>query len=86
MKTYYLSQSQLDELVEKTNADCIEFVEGCLLDNALYNSEIGLIVVYEHYLNCWSSDYKVIIATSESDRQKADNEFYETFRAELMSA
>lgn len=35
------------------------FVEGCLLDNFVLVCKRGFAAVYEHYLNCWSSDYLI---------------------------
>lgn len=34
-------------------------VEGCLLDNFVLVCRRGFAAVYEHYLNCWSSNYLV---------------------------
>lgn len=76
MKTYYLNGDQLNELIERTDAEIIDGYEGCLLDNALYYSEKMTFAVYEHYINCWSSDYEVIIARTEKDIEKVTNDFW----------
>ena len=80
MKTYYLNGDQLNELIEKTGAEIMDGYEGCLLDNGLYYSETMTFAVYEHYLNCWSSDYQVIIARTENDIEKVTNDFWNNMR------
>ena len=77
MKKVYLNGDQLNELIEKTQAEIVDGYDGCLLDNGLYYSETMTFAVYEHYLNCWCSDYEVKIATTEEDIEKVTNEFFE---------
>lgn len=53
------TKSAVRELMEYN--DCIEYTEGCLLDNFIfYNSRLQkYFLCIEHALNTWSSCYKV---------------------------
>lgn len=36
-----------------------DYIEGVLQDSFVISTPRGYAAVYEHYLNCWSSDYYV---------------------------
>lgn len=36
-----------------------DYVDGCLLDNFVVCTKRGFAAVYEHYVNCWTSDYYI---------------------------
>lgn len=76
MKTYYLNGEQLNELIEKTDAEIMEGFDGCLIDNGLYSSNIGSFAVYEHYVNSNMSDYMTVIPETEEEENEIIEEFY----------
>ena len=59
------SQKDVDKL--QGNSETLEYVEGCLLDHyVFYSEELGQYVfATEHYLNTWSSCYKVYAGDEE---------------------
>lgn len=64
MKKFYCSSE--NELLEKLGEEgkdweYIDFVEGCLQDNFIIGTDNATIFVFEHYLNCWSSDLEVYV-------------------------
>jgi hypothetical protein len=89
MKTYYLSGTELSQVLEglekkfKVPFETWDCRDGCLLDNYIGSFYMEgcnpfTMMVKEHYLNPNSSDYCVTIARTEGDNRKIDklwNEF-----------
>lgn len=78
-----LNQKSLDKRLEDIHAEIIECVEGCLLDNGLYHTDIGIVAVYETYVNEWTSLYKLVLPNSADDSEKIRKDFYEDFKEQL---
>ena len=78
-----LNQESLDKRLEDIHAEIIECVEGCLLDNGLYHTDIGIVAVYETYVNEWTSLYKLVLPNSTDDSEIIEKTFRETFKEEL---
>lgn len=78
-----LNQESLDKRLEDIHAEIIECVEGCLLDNGLYHTDIGTVAVYETYVNEWTSLYKLVLPNSADDSEKIRKDFYEDFKEQL---
>lgn len=58
--SFRISPANLDMWMHQNEAEHTgAFVEGCLLDNFVLACKRGFAAVYEHYLNCWSSDYLI---------------------------
>lgn len=72
-----VSLSELDEVVERYNLECVGIVEGCLLDTGLYVSEALTVLAAETYVNEWTALYTVYIAATKNDSGKLFNRFYE---------
>lgn len=49
----------LDKWAAQNNAECIDFVEGCLLDNMVYSCKRGTAFIFEEAANEWTSMYMV---------------------------
>lgn len=57
---FRISPKNLEKWMHQNEAEYTgAFVEGCLLDNFVLACKRGFAAVYEHYLNCWSSDYLI---------------------------
>ena len=67
MKTMYLNSDSLDMFLHQNKGEVIDCVEGCLLDNLLINAKRGTIALYEHYVNCWTSNYEVKFAPYKTE-------------------
>ena len=64
--------------------ECIECVEGCLIDNALYACKRGYAAIYERFVNTWSSAYEIHFQPySNNDGMDVYNAFYKRFEDEL---
>ena len=48
-----------DEWVAQNDAECIDCVEGCLLDSVVMNCKRGTAFLFEEYQNEWTSLYHV---------------------------
>lgn len=60
MTRFYISPKNMEKWMHQNGANYTgTMVEGCLLDNFVLACNRGYAAVYEHYLNCWSSDYLV---------------------------
>lgn len=62
---FQFNPKYFEQFLNLVDGEIIECVEGCLLDNFLIYSKLGTIVVYEHYLNCGSSDFLILIQDSK---------------------
>ena len=59
---FYLNPSHLNRWLHQNDAEYIECLEGCLLDNYVVSTRRGYAMITEHYLNSNSSDYYVLFA------------------------
>lgn len=58
--SFRISPENLDMWMHQNEAEYTgAFVEGSLLNNFVLACKRGFAAVYEHYLNCWSSDYLI---------------------------
>ncbi len=58
--TFLIAPRDLPKWIRQNRAEYTgDFAEGCLLDNFVLSCRRGFAAVYEHYLNCWSSDYLI---------------------------
>jgi|GEM_PF-2173662 len=74
----------LNKWLKQNNAECIEYVEGCLIDNALYACKRGYAAIYERFVNTWTSAYEVHFQPySNNDGMNVCNAFYKRFEDEL---
>lgn len=57
---FYIDSNNLEKWIHQNNAEYTgDFYEGCLLDNFVLVTDKGFAAVYEHYVNCWTSNYYV---------------------------
>lgn len=68
-KIIELDQEEINELL---TSDClIETIEGCLLDNYLFQlDQEKYLIVVEEYRNCWSSANVALLTTDTSKINK----------------
>ena len=60
MTTFRIGPADLEKWMHQNEAEYTgAFAPGCLLDNFVLACKRGFAAFYEHYLNCWSSDYLV---------------------------
>lgn len=60
MTSFRIGATNLEKWMAQNKAEYTgDFVDGALLDNFMLACKRGFAAVYEHYLNCWSSDYLV---------------------------
>ncbi|MEG1726077.1 MAG: hypothetical protein RR313_11850 [Anaerovoracaceae bacterium] len=58
MTSYRMDSKNLEKWIAQNKAEYTgDFVDGALLDNFMLSCKRGYAAVYEHYLNCWESDY-----------------------------
>lgn len=82
IKTTRFTTETINELVKVLRADCIEFVAGSLLDNALYcfmatADNVGWMAVYERFETTNSSYYYVEIADTKKQAEALCRRWYE---------
>ena len=60
IKTFFVLPKNLEKWLHQNHGTYTgDFVEGCLLDNFIVETKRGYAVFYEHYVNEWSSVYRV---------------------------
>lgn len=59
--TTFVLRMDLQKWLHQNGADdgCLEFVEGCLLDNMIVQTKRGYAAIYESYQNSNSSVYRI---------------------------
>ena len=75
MKEYTISASNLDKFLYQNNAEVIDCIEGTLIDNLLCYTKRGILLLKEHYLNCWSSDYQVFFVPFNATKGEHEDIF-----------
>ena len=56
--------NNLDKFIHQNRGEIIDFLDGCLIDNFLIATKRGYIALLENYVNCWTSNYKLIFSTN----------------------
>ena len=51
--------NNINKWIHQNNAECIDFAEGCLLDNYIYACKNGTAFIFEEYVNPNSSCYRM---------------------------
>ena len=74
-----ISVSAINDFVEKNNGECIDFADGCLLDNLVYGFSFGTMFCFEEYANEWSSNY--VLYFFHKDRERGINKMLDRFNA-----
>ena len=74
-----ISVSAINDFVEKNNGECIDFADGCLLDNLVYGFSFGTMFCFEEYANEWSSNY--VLYFFHNDRERGINKMWDRFNA-----
>lgn len=82
IKTTRFTTETINEFVKVLRADCIEFVAGSLLDNALYcfmatADNVGWMSIYERFETANSSYYYVEIADTKEEAEDLCRRWYE---------
>lgn len=66
---FYINADQVEKWMHQNKAchnGC--FVDGCLLDNFVVDTEIGFAMFYESYVNEWTSRYYVEYALNRKNK------------------
>lgn len=72
-----VSLSAINDFVEKNNGECVDFVDGSLLDNMVFRFDFGTLFCFEEYQNQWSSCY--VLQFFHKDRARGINKAWERF-------
>lgn len=78
MTKFRMNARYLAMWLHQNAAECIEFAEGCLLDNGLYACKHGMAAIFESYVNSNMSDYTVIFSRNGD---KTANKEWDAFTA-----
>ena len=62
----------LDKWTAQNKAICIDCVEGCLLDNMVYECKRGTAFIFEECANEWSSMYMVYFVPYKEQENNAE--------------
>lgn len=75
VSAFFLEPHELEKWMHQNGAECVDYIDGVLLDNMLVETKNGYAAIYERYQNCWSSVYYV-----EFERKQANtvwNKWYQ---------
>lgn len=59
MKELVMCSDFLPKWERQNNAEVIDCIEGCLLDDLLYKTKRGVALLLETYVNEWTSMYTI---------------------------
>ena len=62
----------MDKWAAQNDAECIDFAEGCLLDNMVYACKRGTAFIFEEYANTWTSMYMVYFIPYKEQENNAE--------------
>ena len=74
MKSYRIERfplSMIGKIEHQNKAEITDVKEGCLLDNLLYETKRGYLILKETYKNEWTSIYTLLFSTDEQEINKA---------------
>ena len=66
MKIYKYA-GNVDKLIHQNKAECIDVIEGCLLDSLLMATKRGYIALIETFATTQSSTYTLYFSTDSGD-------------------
>ena len=72
---FFLEPCELEKWMHQNGAECVDCVDGVLLDNLFVKTKNGYAAIYEHAQTAWTSVYYV-----EFDRKQANtilNKWYQ---------
>lgn len=83
MTTIRIGSQDLGKWMKQNEAEYTgAFVPGCLLDNFVLACKRGFAAVYEHYVNCWTSDYMIEFETGTA--QTVWDRWYNFYESQEM--
>lgn len=74
-----MNLSTVEDFVSKNAVECIDFADGCLIDNVVYSFPFGTMFCFEQYANEWSSNY--VLYFFHKDRERGINKMWKRFNA-----
>lgn len=74
-----LSVSAIEKFVSENVGECIDIVEGTLIDNVVYSFSFGTLFCFETFVNEWNSAYSVLFF--HKDRERGISKVWERFNA-----
>ena len=78
MTIFRLDPKALNKWMHQNEAEYTgDYFYGTLLDNFTVITKRGFAAIYEHYVNCWTSDYLVKFAADFPEIDKLNAEFIE---------
>ena len=69
MTRFYLNAGALDKWVYQNKGEYAACVEGVLQDSVVVTAKRGLAMVYEHYVNEWTSNFYVEFAPYKNEAE-----------------
>ena len=74
-----MSLDAVDKFVQENHGECIDFADGTLIDNVVYEFPFGTLFCFEQYATEWSSNY--VLYFFHHDRSRGINKMWERFNA-----
>lgn len=69
-----------DKWMKQNEAECLDIVEGCMLDNLVMSCKRGTAFLFEDYVNEWTSHYRVyFIPYKEQDSNPDYDRLWDRF-------
>lgn len=69
--------NNIEKWLTQNKAECMDCIEGCLLDNAVYACKNGIAFIYEKYLNCWNSCYELNFIRYKEENKPLIDQYWE---------
>lgn len=81
-KFRFRSLKQIDKWIHQNDAECIDGIEGCLLNHLLYACKRGYCYMFETYVNPNMSDYECyFIPYNETSNNPEYDKLCDTWQA-----
>lgn len=69
--------NDFEKWLAQNKAECIDCIEGSLIDNSVYECKNGIAFIYERYLNCWSSYYELNFIRYKKENKPLIDQYWE---------
>ena len=63
-----LSLSAIEKFVAENAGECMDIIEGSLIDNVVYSFSFGTMFCFETYANEWNSKYTILFFHKARER------------------
>ena len=69
--------NNIDKWLVQNDAEPMDCIVGCLLDNVVYSCKNGIAFIFERYANTWASYYELNFIRYKEENQPLINQYWD---------